>query len=1420
MGSQQLRAKALGAVLAALLLGSALAWAADLTAGLEAFRAGKYENAVAALSELTAAKPDDLSARFWLGRSQLAAGRVADSIATFQAILAAKPGSTDTRYWLGMALLRQNRPGEARDQFASLLAQAPSYVMAREGLAQAEEALTSVVDSVFNGPLALPVRGGTRVAVDPGTLPVDIGTVDLLSSNVYDYTFSDSPADWFALSGLWNVTNRWTCSPQWSWEGGYADDGIAMLWNKREFVGDITVEAYRAFKMGLGVINSYKNPNDLNITICGDGANPASGYSFMVGADRNGDTRIMKGDKILASTTDNSALLPLFEDGYPSTYDFHRKWWSLRARKHGNQLELYLDEKLVLQATDPEPLDRGRVGMWIYDNGTMISRVKLYYQTEKTDRSPIPGMDKLRSLPQRLTDVPFSISSATHPSLQNDFERGVEGWAPRDQQDPVRMGVVPRTDGEAGHCLQVVNPVSGGTFAATISSGQFDVGQYPMMSFDYRLPADGSVKANLYLTCIGRTYEIIFTGPLEGTPRAEQIGVIEGVQADGKWHRASFDLLGCLREHVPGVNPLRAGDLWIGNLCEGPSRYLLAGFGGNFLGTSYELDNFALYKPGGAEVTLALNPSSDVKVDGWAVSATPDEGAHAPQVVTTTEASVPVKLAKPGVWFVNLRGKVGDNAWTPTRHYRVQVAGEAPQVVKVLPAPGTDLGDGPVTLTLSGDSGVDPESLKVSVNGQDLAVDGATVAYRPDSHELMVDPRPVLKDPKDGDTVAVEVSAPSDWAGNRRAESYQYSYRLSFADDKTPPQAAMVKIGPNGYLADERFENGVGEISSYGGSGGAELSVDRTTAASGRGSLRVYNPVSGGRLGVYLQKKPFDAGKYRIVSFDYKVGPRLRSDFAVYVNGDWKAIKFKDTDDNLGYIGVVPNLKDDDQWHHAEFNLYDMLRKDDPGAGSYIVRQFVMADWNWTANVKGRSYNLDNFQIVPVVSSTGGLPLAWRAPDISGIAGLGWVVDSDPATDAPAEITLPGSTAVLQGVSNVDGWLHTRLRDGAGNWGATEHWRLLADSESPTCAVQYPREGARSARSSVTLSLTDKGIAGIDPASVTLNIAGRDYTVDNPGLSYSSGSGLLTWNCEQVAPEPVVLPDKQPVAVKLVSARDYAGNPVAAPPAYSWIMDWSLDKTPPTLARLQSTTHPTFLTCTFENGTDAWRALGSNGARVEVDNAVGTGGGSSIRLTQQQEGGTMGAIACSQSFSLDNYPVVTFDYCLDPGVKLDMVVRMANGNDYAVAFTDNPSGSVGNIPGARADGRWGRATVDLAQIVRQRQQQGTMDVASISFTDRNKLDNPVGARAWFDNFIIGKIGSQPPVFRWKATDATGVSGYSWLFDRASTTQAPETNMGQVQSFRVTDRMDRGRWYLHVRACDGAGNWGTTTHYAILHLSAD
>jgi hypothetical protein len=616
------------------------------------------------------------------------------------------------------------------------------------------------------------------------------------------------------------------------------------------------------------------------------------------------------------------------------------------------------------------------------------------------------------------------------------------------------------------------------------------------------------------------------------------------------------------------------------------------------------------------------------------------------------------------------------------------------------------------------------------------------------------------------------------------------------------------------------FEETVGDFSGYGGAGAAEVALDNSTSASGNSSLRVYNRVSGGRFGLNVTRKPFDAGKYRVIAFDYKIPARLRADLAVYVNGAWKATHFKDNDNPLTRIGEVPGVCADDQWHHAEINLYDMLRRDDPTAPGYLVRQFVISDWNWTANVRGQTYHLDNFRFVPVVSAAQGLRVSWSAPDISGLRGVNWSCDGASTSDLAPEVRLPGLDGLLDGLRNASGWLHLRACDGAGNWGPTADCRILVDSDPPVAQATSPADGAPSAESTTALYLADSGLAGVDPRSIVLAVGGAEYSLENGGLAYDSSTGQLVWNCEKATPEPVVFADAQTVPVKLVSASDYAGNPVAAKPAWQWVMDYSLDANPPAVARLQSSSHPTCLTNTFEDGQDGWANLGgATGARVELDATTAASGRASAKLTQQQAGGNMGAYVTRVSFAADTYPTLSFDYRVPATVKLDFVVRAADGQDYPISLTDNPTGAIGRVAGVRPDGAWHHASVDLLALLRQKQPQGSLEVASISVMDRNNMDNPVGSSAWFDNVTLGKVGTSSPAFRWRATDATGILGYSYELDREPATIPDTTSEGAALS-KAFGKLAKGRWYFHVRAQDGAGNWGPTSHYAIMHLTAD
>jgi hypothetical protein len=215
-------------------------------------------------------------------------------------------------------------------------------------------------------------------------LDIAPGSMQVASLNTYDYTFTSAPYDWVSRGGGWGSFPRWVCDPRWSWYGG-ASSRVAATWNKRRFSGDLAVTVYAAFSdwdpEGYGRPH-FKNPNDLNLTLYGDGANLDSGYSFMLGADLNSRTCIIRAGRVLAERTDREALLPRFEEDWAARRTAHKRWWSVRAERVGHRLRLFMDNKLVLEATDDDPLIDGSVAIWTLDNGLVISRVRLDYERE------------------------------------------------------------------------------------------------------------------------------------------------------------------------------------------------------------------------------------------------------------------------------------------------------------------------------------------------------------------------------------------------------------------------------------------------------------------------------------------------------------------------------------------------------------------------------------------------------------------------------------------------------------------------------------------------------------------------------------------------------------------------------------------------------------------------------------------------------------------------------------------------------------------------------------------------------------------------------------------------------------------------------------------------------------------------------
>ncbi|MFQ6096223.1 MAG: tetratricopeptide repeat protein, partial [Armatimonadota bacterium] len=991
-----------------------------LQKALNLLKRGRARKAAKALEALATDQPGDLAVRFWLGRSYVAARDYDRAVAQFHAVLRRKPESRESWVWLARALKAQGDEQGAKEAQAKAAALAPPAGQAHPEAPTAQPAKPQTAKGrpgkvdrrkprsrkaepkkaepkrVEPAPAAVAVLEQPehllqsvelpKVGFDRSNVKVSVDGIGLRTDRAYDYTFTGAPTDWYVRGGTWEQMFRWTCTPTWTWFGGHSPD-LAAVWNKRQFEGDISVEVWAAMRMGYNPrvpgFTSYINPNDINITICGDGANLDSGYSFIFGGWLNRYTRIMRGTEVLAETSDDAFVLPRFEDGWPG--NFHRRWYNLKAVKRGSRLYFYFDNQLALQCKDPNPLPGGRVALWTYGNGIVVARVRINYEIERLDRKPIVLPSVPAPEPPPGPRVVFA--SDTHPSIQTDFESGIGQWKTRDGNSGAALSVVEAGAGRSGRCLQLTNVNSGGTFGATAVAKELDLSRYGQIRFDYRCTPD--VKVNLYAVVNGQLYEIVFTAPDARAIDAVRIGAIEGVETNGKWHEAWLDLRAHLSGRYPADATLTLSEMFFANL--GYNDYQQAGFGANPAGTTWYIDDFFVGSAGGRDATVTWQPEEGSgEVAGYAVAMN-DKRDFVPKGRATQEASLELSGLKDGVYYVHVRPQAADGTWGPTAHYRV-VADALPPRLDKNGTGGCELtpdGRLVVHLTDGRGAGIDPSTLVLTVQGREYTVASPAMKFDAVQETLTLDLATAGVRPADDHTLEAHLAPVSDRLGTAMSGGCNWTFRASGNGRQPPPAPAVTCATP--YLIDEDFEDAPVTWAAWKDSQ-VTIGRDDSTAASGRYSLRIANQLDRGTFAVVPVGQPFNAGRYRLVSFDYKANDRIRVDFIIRHGGAMRAVGFLDTATSLSRIGKVPDVVADEQWHHAEFDLYEILRTSNPTAADYEVTTFAIGDYQVgsssdSSNPRGATYHIDNFRIIPVVSARDGATFKWSLFDLTGITG-------------------------------------------------------------------------------------------------------------------------------------------------------------------------------------------------------------------------------------------------------------------------------------------------------------------------------------------------------------------------------------------------------------------------------------------------
>ena len=272
------------------------------------------------------------------------------------------------------------------------------------------------------------------------------------------------------------------------------------------------------------------------------------------------------------------------------------------------------------------------------------------------------------------------------------------------------------------------------------------------------------------------------------------------------------------------------------------------------------------------------------------------------------------------------------------------------------------------------------------------------------------------------------------------------------------------------------------------------------------------------------------------------------------------------------------------------------------------------------------------------------------------------------------------------------------------------------------------------------------------------------------------------------------------------------------------------DMTPPTAPRIWSPTHPSHCQWTFENTGSGrlgeWRTLdGKYGAAVtrieDYQNCY-------LELSKQARKSHLGAVAIEKPFPLDKFPILAFDYCFDPWVRIDLLVNLKGIGWRNVNLTDERTHyyeRIGKVFGIVRDGRWQHAEVDLLGLARRaypgRAEYVAEGIQFVNWDKTGALRMSFGASGLrpisyqIDNFALLAYSSKSDVeFRWEAQDEDGIAGYSFCLDH-SRKMMPKKTLMTTDTQKRYEGLDDGRWYFHVRAQDKPGNWGPANHYLVV-----
>lgn len=345
---------------------------------------------------------------------------------------------------------------------------------------------------------------------------------------------------------------------------------------------------------------------------------------------------------------------------------------------------------------------------------------------------------------------------------------------------------------------------------------------------------------------------------------------------------------------------------------------------------------------------------------------------------------------------------------------------------------------------------------------------------------------------------------------------------------------------------------------------GADAGLKNDAAA-----LKVTRENGGVRL-VQARTTPFDAAKFPLLSFDYRLKPGTAPNLLVKSNGTWQQFQMNDGTATGNWVGgalfqpaSAPHWIADDAWHHYQFDLLSALRANAPSATNFQVDEIAFGQINaiafkqyipTDAGAVGESYYIANLAAHAPTNATA-LTFTLAAPDGTAFNAYSYALDQQPDTVPPT--TASGASNQISMNLPSDGadgewYLHVRGSTADGQWSAPAHFPILIDRQPPQVGNPVPAPNGAGAPDEIVVPITD-ATSGIDLSTLQVTVNGTPAPVGY-SVRFAPDTRALVIT-PALLPTPVTLANGQNVAVSINKLQDYAGNALAQPFTWNFTAD-------------------------------------------------------------------------------------------------------------------------------------------------------------------------------------------------------------------------------------------------------------------------